>query len=234
MTHQAGELLVNEIAPRLRITSRCLPQVGADDADELYQDGLAIAAGMLESAERNGKQAGRDVTAGNIAWYAGKHLATGRRSTFGGRTDVLCPAAQLDGRSRLTSLEQEAVRNADSGEGVESAPLSDLLADEAEDPAQAAARNLDWEQFLSGLDDLSRRMVLTFARGETMRDLKDEAGLSDSGMSSRKRRLIAEMKEVLGPDCLADASREPAWRSDVAAQREKDACRHQITEVAGV
>ena len=110
----------------------------------------------------------------------------------------------------------------------------DLLTSDTEDPAQAAARNLDWEQFLSGLDGLSRRMIVAFANGDTMRDLKDEAGLSDSGMSGRKRRLIAEMLEVLGQDCLADAGREPAWRSDVAAQREKDACRHEIAEMAGL
>ena len=73
-------------------------------------------------------------------------------------------------------------------------PVLDLLADTAEDPAQAAARNLDWEQFLDGLDGLSRRMIVAFAHGDTMRDLKDETGLSDSGMSGRKRRLIAKMK----------------------------------------
>ena len=114
--------------------------------------------------------------------------------------------------------------------------MLDLLADTAEDPAQAAARNLDWEQFLSGLDGLSRRMIVAFANGDTMRDLrlKDDAGLSDSGMSGRKRKLVAEMKEVLGPDCLADADRAPAWQSEIIAQREKDACRHQNTDVADI
>ena len=227
MSPQAGYILEEEIAPRLRIASRRVPQIGADDADELYQDGIAIAARMLDSAERNGKK----VTAGNIAWYAGKQLASGRRSTYGGRADVLSPAAQLDGRSKLTSFQQEAAHDPESGEGDESASLLDLLASDTEDPAEAACRNLDWEQFLSGLDGLSRRMIAAFAHGDTMRDLKDEAGLSDSGMSGRKRKLVAEMKEVLGPDCLADAGREPAWRSDVAVQREKDACRH---EMAGV
>ena len=221
---------MEQIAPRLRVTSRCLPQVGADDADELYQDGLAIAAKTLDSAERNGKQ----VTAGNIAWYTTKQLASGRRSAYGGRADVLCPAAQLDGNARLTSFQQEVADDPKNGEGGEGAglPLVELLTSGIEDPAQAAARNLDWEQFLSGLDGLSRRMIVAFAHGDTMRDLKDEASLSDSGMSGRKRKLVAEMKEVLGPDCVADAGREPAWRSDVAAQREKDACRHESVAVA--
>jgi hypothetical protein len=59
-----------------------------------------------------------------------------------------------------------------------------------------------------------------------MRGLKETAGLSDSSMSDRKRKLVAMMKEVLGPDCLADAGREPAWRAAIIAHREKDACRH--------
>jgi hypothetical protein len=112
MSPEAGCLLVEHIAPRLRITSRCLPQVGADDADELYQDGLAIAARMLDSAERNNKK----VTAGNIAWYAGKQLASGRRSTYGGRADVLCPAAQLDGNARFAVLDQDVAHDADSAD----------------------------------------------------------------------------------------------------------------------
>ena len=219
MSPQAGYLLVEQIAPRLRITSRCLPQVGADDADELYQDGVAIAAKMLDSAERKGKK----VTAGNIAYYAGKQLASGRRSTFGGRTDVLSPAAQLDDNAQLTSLQQDVAQDPETGEGI---TLADLLADDAEDPAEAACRNLDWEYFLSGLDELSRLMVIAFARGETMRGLKETAGLSDSGMIDRKRKLVAMMKEVLGADCLADAGREPAWRAVITAHREKDACRH--------
>jgi hypothetical protein len=220
MSPQAGSLLMEHIAPRLRATSRHLPQVGADDAEELYQDGIALAAQMLDSAERRGKK----VTAGNIAWYATKQLAAGRRSTYGGRADALCPAARLDGSAQLASLQQEVVHDPESGEG---STLADLLADEADDPAEAACRNLDWGQFLEGLDGLSRRMIVAFARGETMRGLKEEAGLSDSGMSGRKRRLIGEMKEALGPDCLADAGREPAWRADVEAQREKDACRRE-------
>jgi len=47
-------------------------------------------------------------------------------------------------------------------------------------------------------------------------------------MSGRKRRLITQMVEVLGPDCLAEAARGPGWRSEIIAQREKEACRHEM------
>ena len=217
MSPDAGCMLTEHIAPRIRATSRCLPQIGADDAEEMYQDGLAIAAKMLDAAEKNGKQ----VTAGNIAWYASKQLATGRRSTYGGRADVLSPAARLDGKSRLTHMQQEVAHDPVTGEGI---ALGDLLADTAEDPADAAARNLDWTEMLSRLDDLSRHMIVAFARGDTMRGLKSEAGLSDSGMSSRKRKLVAAIDEHLGDGCLADAGRAPSWLPDIAVQREKEAC----------
>jgi len=217
-------MLVEQIAPRLRATSRCLPQVGADDAEELYQDGLAIAAQMLDSAEKKGKK----VTAGNIAWYASKQLSTGRRSNYGGRADVLSPAAQLDGNAQLTSMQHEVAHahepESGGGDGV---VLVELLASDTEDPAEAACRNLDWSDFVAGLDSLSHRMITVFARGGSARELKAISGLSDSGLSGRKRKLIAELKEALGADCLADAGRKPAWRADVAAQRERDMCRHE-------
>jgi hypothetical protein len=224
MSPQTGCLLINEIAPRMRATARCLPKVGADDVEEVYQDGLAIAAKMLDNAEQNGKE----VTAGNIVWHASKQLATGRRSTYAGRTDTMAPSTMLDGNSRIASLHGEVVSDQEPGGGVESTPLTDLLVDTVEDPAMAAARNIDWAEFLSGLDALSRKMVVAFAHGDTARSLKNEAGLSDSGMSSRKRQLIAKMREVLGPDCLADAGRQPDWRADITAQQEKDACRHEM------
>jgi hypothetical protein len=224
MSPLAECLLVEQIAPRLRATSRCLPQVGADDADELYADGIAMAAQMLDSAEKRGKK----VTAGNIAWYATKQLSTGRRSTYAGRADALCPAAQLDGNAQFTSLQQEVAHDPITGEGI---PLGEFLADEADDPAEAAARNLDWTDFLSGADDLSTHMIVAFARGDTMRGLKEEAGLSDSGMSGRKRALAAGVLEHFGPDCLADADRDPGWKADVVVQREKDACRRETCGV---
>lgn len=221
MTPHAGWMLLEEIAPRIKAASRCLPRVGADDAEELYQDGLAIAAQMLDSAERNGKE----VAASSIAWYATRHLMCGRRSTYGGRADVLSPAAQLDGRSRLSSLDEET----DDPETGEAIPLGEALAWEADDPSQAAARNLDWQAFLDDGDELTGRMIGAFARGDTMRDLKTATGLSDSGLSGRKRQMAARLLEHFGAsspdDCLADAGRDPVWMADLVVQRDPEACR---------
>jgi hypothetical protein len=190
--------------------------------------GLAIAAQMLDFAERKGKK----VTASTVAWYAVKQLASGRRRTYGGRVDVLCPAAQLDGNAQLTSLQNEVAHAHDpEGGGSDGVALVELLASDTEDPAEAACRNLDWSNFVAGLDSLSRCMIHAFARGGSVRELKAASGLSDSGLSGRKRKLIAELKEALGADCLADAGRESAWRADVAVQRERDMCRHESVGV---
>ena len=220
MTPHAGWMLVEQIAPRIRAASRCLPQVGADDPEELFQDGLAIAAQMLDSAERKGKE----VSASNIAWYATRHLLCGRRSTYGGRTDVLSPAAQLDGSSRLKSLEIE-IEDPESGEPI---PWAEALASSVDDPAQAAARHLDWTAFLDAEDDLTKLMVGTLALGDPVRDLKAVSGLSDSGLSGRKRQMVARLLEHFGASnaeaCLAEVSRDPSWMADVMAQRAWEAC----------
>src|SRR5579863_230623 len=60
---QAGWLLVNEIVPRLRTALpgavRC---VGAEVQEELLQDGTAIAAKILHSAEAAGKNSAPETS----------------------------------------------------------------------------------------------------------------------------------------------------------------------------
>ncbi|MCB1085725.1 MAG: hypothetical protein KDM63_01660 [Verrucomicrobiae bacterium] len=223
MSPHAGWMLLEEIAPRLKAASSYLPKVGADDAEELLQDGMAIAARLLDSAERQGKQ----VAASSIAYYTLCQLRTGRRSTYGGRADVLSPAAQLDGRSHLTSVEAE-MNDPETGESIS---LGEALACNDEDPSLAAARNLDWLSFLQAEDPMTGLMIGAFARGDTMRDLKEVTGLSDSGISSRKRQMAARLLEHFGADsiktCIADAGRDPSWMADLIAEREFEACQHR-------
>ena len=218
MSPQAGSVLLNEVAPRLRAYTRGLKKVGADDHDELWSDGIAIAAKMLDSAERRGKV----VPAAKVAAFAAKHLAVGRRSTSGGRTDACSPAAQLDGKSRLASMQARAGRDPDSGEP---SLFGDSVGGDAEDPSQAAARNIDWGVFMAGLDDLSRDLVEAFACGQTARSLKESTGLSDSGLAGRRKKLAAAVRDYFGEGCLADAARAPMWAIDVYAHRQREACR---------
>ena len=103
MSPFAGEMLVQEIAPRIRNSlAGSVTQVGADDHEELIQDATVTAAKMLHSVEARGKF----VTPGNIAYYVIKLVRQGRRSTGQSKTDAMHPATQLAGRSSLVSLEQ--------------------------------------------------------------------------------------------------------------------------------
>ena len=65
-------MLVQQIAPRIRsLLGNSAAQVGSDDIGELTQDGIAIAATLLTSAQARGKK----VSAGTISYYAAKLVA---------------------------------------------------------------------------------------------------------------------------------------------------------------
>ena len=102
MSPAAGVILINEILPRLRATiPRLVRPVGAEDHEELVQDAAAIASGMLHSAEARGIT----IMPASIAYFAVQSLKSGRRSTQTGRVDAMCPAAQLDGRATMISMD---------------------------------------------------------------------------------------------------------------------------------
>ena len=102
-----------------------------------------MAARMLDSAEKAGKQ----VTPGNIAYYTIQHLKSGRRSTGSSNADVFGITTQLNGRSRLNSLEEPAAMEE---QGNEIFLFHDVLSDNHEDPSTIAARKMDWDSFCAG------------------------------------------------------------------------------------
>ena len=103
MNRKAETQLLLELEPRVRAAiPQLVPIVGADDPQELLQDGLVIALRLYRSARAVGKK----VTVGNLAFYTIRHLRSGRRSTGERKNDVLHPAAQLRGHSHLHSLDQ--------------------------------------------------------------------------------------------------------------------------------
>ena len=86
MTAQAGDLLVEQIAPRLRaLVPKSVKPVGAEDTEELVQDAIVIAAQMLHRVELSGKK----FTPGNIAYYTMLHVRCGRRSHSASRSDAM-------------------------------------------------------------------------------------------------------------------------------------------------
>ena len=104
MSPQAGVVLMQEIAPRLRSAiPQCVNKVGAEDDEEIFQDGLCMAAKLMDGLEKRGKQ----VTPGNVAYYTLLHLKSGRRSYSTGHTDVMGSATQIAHNSMVLSMEEE-------------------------------------------------------------------------------------------------------------------------------
>ena len=95
---------MEEIAPRLKAVIPHIKPVGAEDAEELFQDAMAVAAKMLHNLEQRNKT----VTPGNVAYYTILHMKSGRRSYTAGRTDAMSPGGQLDGKSMVLSFEEPA------------------------------------------------------------------------------------------------------------------------------
>jgi hypothetical protein len=216
------ELLVREVVPRLRKAAPSIPKVGHEDDEEIAQDATLMAARMMDSAER----AGHPITAGNAAYYATKAARSGRRSYYSGRSDVLSPGCQLDGNARHDWLDDEIEL-----ETGESGTLHDLIAPAdyqggESDPAEEAARNLDWEAFLASHPPRHRIAILVLVDGGTMREAGKRCGLKDSAALILKRRIASDLIEFFGEEVirrLLDGTR-PGWESDLRMSRERHLC----------
>lgn len=220
MIHSATEtLLLHEVAPRLRAAiPKTVPIVGPDDPEELVQDGLAIALHLQHSATK----AGKNVSAGNLAFYTVLHLRQGRRSTGCKKNDVLHPAARLNGHARVQSLD-EPINEGEHGE--EPLTLQDCLAAPVDDPATIAARRLDWEMVFDSLDRSGKAILVALIEGRELTVLVRRLRRSRSAIQDRKVRLGRVIREHLGEDILAAVQSRPAWTSAIEAVRQRLACR---------
>lgn len=219
MSPRAGFVLMQEIEPRLRhIIPRSVQPVGAEDAEELIQDALAVAARMMHDLEQRNKS----VTPGNIAYYTLLHMKSGKRSYGAGRTDVMSAGGQLDGNSSVLSFEEAAGHDPDTGEEI---PLGEMLAGEADDPSMTGARNLDWEEFLDTHDSRYGVIAGDLATGRTMRDAAKATNLNYSTAVALKYRMAGELEEFMGASAIADSLHVPAWHGNIMADREKAACK---------
>ena len=222
MSPMMNNMLVNEVVPRLRNTTQSVPKVGHEDDEEIIQDSTLMAARMMDSAEK----AGRKFSGGNMAYYATKAARSGRRSYYTGRSDVMSPGCQIDGKARHESLDDEI----EFGNG-ESGVLHDVITPyhykgQEPDPAEEAARNLDWESFLAAHPPRHRTAILVLVKGGTMREAGKHCGIKDSAALVLKRRIAADLIEFFGEDVirrLLDGIR-PGWESDLRMSRERHLC----------
>jgi hypothetical protein len=222
MTPMMEEMLVHEVVPRLRKAAHSIPKIGHEDNEEITQDATLMAARMMDSAEK----AGKAITAGNASYYAAKAARSGRRSYYTGRSDVFSPGCQIDGKARHEWLDADVeFETGDSG------TLHDIIAPyhyqgQEPDPAEEAARNLDWQSFLASHPPRHRSAILVLVGGGTMREAGKRCGLKDSAAGNLKRQIAADLIEFFGEDVirrLLDGTR-PDWESDLRMSRERHLC----------
>lgn len=221
-------MLIDEVYPRLRNAAHSIPKIGCEDDEELTQDTVLQAARMMESAEK----AGHPITAGNASYFAVKAARSGRRSYYTGRSDVMSPGCQIDGNARLEWLDAEV-----EFETGESGTMHDVISqygyqgDEC-DPAEQAARNLDWQSFLAVHPPRHRIAILALVEGGTMREAGRRCGLGDSAAFNLRQRIASDLLEFFGEDMirrLLNGTR-PGWESDLRMSRERHLSQVRIVQ----
>jgi hypothetical protein len=222
MSPQAGFVLQDQIVPRLRsaIPTVC-HCVGSEDAQELIQDSIAMAAKLLHNVEAAGKR----VTPGNIAYYTIQHIKSGRRSTGSSVVDVHASRTQLNGSTRLNSLEE--VVASDDENGGEIFELHDVLSRDEEDAGTKAARKIDWETFMASLSARDQAVIQFMIEGNSCSAISRKLGVCSSTIQNRKRTLATKILEFMGTDILIQVQRSPRWKYTLEATKQKLACREE-------
>ena len=197
-----------------------------------------IAAQMIHGAERSGKKvvrnpgAGRQgarkiktISAGNVAFYTLQKLKCGRRSTGSSTVDVYGSSTQINGKSRLESMEQVVASNEECGGEIYL--LHDVLAADQEDPGTKAARKMDWSEFASALTERERAVIDCIIEGRSLRNAAKRFRVCDSTMQGDKRKLAVKIQDFMGVDILVQIRKLPRWKDDLMTSREKLTCKHE-------
>lgn len=219
MSPDTGRLLLQEVAPRIRsAVPYAVRTVGCEDAEEIVQDTLCIAAKLYDNAEKAGKQ----VTPGNIAYYAIQHAKSGRRAYGQSKTDPLHPSTQLNGRAVMESLEGEVKCEEGSEEPM---LLTEVFSNEQEDPSTKAARNLDWQCFTTSLNERCQAILNVLAEGGQLKEVAKKFNVSSSTINTARNQLKGKLIEFFGADILKDIAHLPQWKHNLLATREMMACK---------
>jgi DNA-directed RNA polymerase specialized sigma24 family protein len=221
MSPEAGWLLVDQIVPRLRgVIPRSVLCVGSEDHEELIQDATCMAARIMDNGEKHGKR----VPHQSAAYYAIQHCKSGRRSVGYSNSDVHGSSTQLNGRSRLESMEEVVASNEE--QGGEIFELHDVLGSDHEDVAQAVARKMDWEDFMAGLSERDQAVIECLIEGKSTSSMSRKLKVSDWSIKNSKKSLAVKIAEFMGADILLEVRKSPQWKQDLEATREKLACKH--------
>ena len=157
-----------------------------------------------------------------MAYYAAKHLRSGRRSTGFRKADALHPASHLNGRCKVHSVEEGVAIDRSTDEPL---TLGEMLPAREDDPATQACRRLDWNDLVQQLDAVTEAVLLCVARSEELTSLVKRFGKSRSTIQNVKERLARLVKAVMGDDILRQIQEQPGWHNDVQVIRERLASR---------
>ena len=221
MSPQAGYLLETQVVPRLRaVIPRAVLCIGSETHEDLIADATLLAARNMHNAEAKGKT----ITASSAAYYSIQHLKSGRRAVGNSSSDVHGSATQLNGRSRIESMDQ--IVTSDGETGGESYELHDVLANEQEDPATQAARKMDWDTFMAGLSVMDQALIDCLVEGKPLATLARKRHLHNATLSYHKRRIAEAIVNFMGADIIIEIQKRPGWKNNLDATREKMACKY--------
>ena len=218
MSPEAGAVLLEQVAPRLKAAVPYIKPVGCEDKEELLQDGLCMAAHLLDANERNGKV----VPPSSVAYYTILHLKSGRRSHSAARTDVMGSGTQLDGKTCVLSMETEVGFDPETMEAIR---LGEFLVCDQDDPSTRACRNIDWDAFTNSHDYRYATLLSDMAIGKDVLHRSKEWGVKYYQVRMLKEKMEHDLREYMGPEAVEDSMRRPSWFGDLHAERERSACK---------
>lgn len=217
MSPYAGQLLVETVMPMIRAAvPRCVRPATGEDTEELIQDGLAIAARLIDAADAGGQV----LRPRSVVHYTLQRLKSGRRSGYAGEADAMSASAEIRGRVCRTSLDVPV-----GVEDDDTFTLHDLLADAGEDPGRAASRNIDWDELDGTLSERERDLVMAESEGVSRKAVAHKHRVSAARITQVSRELASRIRHDWGDDILAEIGAVPPFMAGIYASRERSQCR---------
>jgi DNA-binding CsgD family transcriptional regulator len=211
MSPRAGELLLDVIQPMLiAVVPQVVKTTGAEDSDELVQDGMCMAAQAIEALENQGKA----LMPRSVAYYTIQRLKSGRRSQYAGRMDAMCPGAMLDKQVQMADM--DATSHDETGEEL---TFGEMLASDYEDAATLAARDIDWSLIEPLLTVRELKVLQALVEGRGTNEIAFGCQVSAPAVTQAKRRIGQKISGSWGEGMVREVGRVPAWRAGRRAAR---------------
>jgi hypothetical protein len=199
MSPRAGELLLDVIQPMLiAVVPQVVKTTGAEESDELVQDGMCMVAQAIEVLENQGKA----LMPRSVAYYTIQRLKSGRRSQYAGRMDAMCHGATLD--KQVVLADREAAAHDETGEEL---TFGEMLASDDEDAATLAAHDIDWSLIEPLLTDRELKVLQALTEGRGTNEIAITNGVSAPAVTQAKRRIGRKINGSWGEGMVREVGR---------------------------